>query len=382
MVNGLREDFDAEDAGEPLADLVAVLDQPDAETESDGRAKKADHDALADEDADDLSGAGAQGLEDADLPRFLHGDGDEGVHDPEGGNDHDEEQDEEHDVALHVDSFEEFAIHIHPGRDAQSRIDASLHAGPDGGGFVGVDSFDGEPVNSVAEPVEFLADVQRHEEEFRIVEVTSGGKDAGHGEFQWKDHFAQLAGRFGFVPALFHGVDPVNDLIQVPRRIDGDGVAHAHAENAGESGSQNGFIALEFQLPGDHEVLQSGDLTFDLGVDGANLRGEAAPHEFGQHGALDKRGHAGDTFNRADLRGLGRPVKNDRFTAGHEVRIEAEDFAPQFLFEAGHDRNNEDEHHDADGDTKNRNNRDQAEEGALRAKVTQGEEKAEGFGHT
>jgi hypothetical protein len=39
LVNGLGEDFDAEDAGEPLADLVAVLDQPDAETETDGGAK-------------------------------------------------------------------------------------------------------------------------------------------------------------------------------------------------------------------------------------------------------------------------------------------------------------------------------------------------------
>ena len=63
------------------------------------------------------------------------------------------------------------------------------------------------------------------------------------------------------------------------------------------------------------------------------------------------------------------------------AQVEAEYFAPQFLFEAGHDRNNKDEHHNADGDTEDRNNRDQAEEGALRAKVAQGEEKAEGFGH-
>ena len=382
LVDGLGTNFDTENAGERLTDLVAVLDEPDAEAEADGGAEESDDDALTDEDADDLSGAGAEGFEDADFSGLLHGDGDEGVHDAESGNDDDEEENDEHDVAFHVDGFKEFAVHIHPCRDTECGIDAAFHAGADGRGFVGVDGFDGESVDAIAEAVEFLSDVQWDEEELGVVEVAAGGEDAGDGEFEREDHFAQFAGGLGFVTAFFERVDAVDDFIEVPGRIDGDGVAHAYPEDTGEGGAEDGFIAVEFELAGDHEVLQRGDLAFGFRIDGAYFRGEAAAHELGEDGALHERGNAGDAFNRADFLGLRRPIHENSLAASDEVGVEAEDFAAEFLLEAGHDGNDEDEHGDADGDTEDGDNGDEAEKGALWSEVAQGEEEAEGSGHT
>ena len=136
-----------------MAHLVAVLHEPDARSQSDEGAENADHDALSDEDPDDLSGAGPERLEDSDLARLLHGHGDERVHDAEGGHDDNEEQNEKHDIALHVDGLEQFAVHVHPSRNPQGGINAALHARTDGRGLVGVHGFDGQSVHAVTQSV-------------------------------------------------------------------------------------------------------------------------------------------------------------------------------------------------------------------------------------
>ena len=364
-----------------MADLVAVLHEPDPEAESDDGAEESDDDALSDEDADDLSGAGAEGFEDADFAGLLHGHGDEGVHDAEGGDDDDEEEDEEHDIALHVDGFEEFAVHVHPGGDTERGVDAAFHARTDGGGFVGVDGFDGQPVHAVAESVKFLSDVQGDEEKLGVVEVAAGGEDAGDGEFEGEDHFAKLAGGLGLVAAFFQRVDAVDDFLEVAGRVDGDGVADADAENGSEGGADDGFITVEFEFAGDHEVLQRGDFALGFRIDGADFRGEAASHEFGQDGSLHKGGDAGDTFDGPDLGGLRGPIHKNSFTAGNEVGVEAEDFAAELLLEAGHDGNDKDEHHDPESDAEDGDDGDEAQERALGTQVTQGEEEAERLGH-
>jgi hypothetical protein len=134
-------------------------------------------------------------------------------------------------------------------------------------------------------------------------------------------------------------------------------------------------------FPRDHEITERGDGRFRLGVDGADFRGEAASHELGEHGALDEGGHAGHAFDAADFFRLGGPVVEDGFAAGHEMGVEAEDFAAQFLFEAGHDRDDKDQHHDAEGNAQNGNDCDEAEKRALRFQVAQGEKEAERLGH-
>ena len=96
---------------------------------------------------------------------------------------------------------------------------------------------------------------------------------------------------------------------------------------------------------------------------------------------MHEGGDAGHTFNGADFFRLSRPIHENGFPAGHEVGVETEHFAPQFLLETGHDRNDQNQHHDSQRDAENGDHGDQAEKGPLRPQIAQREEKAEGLGH-
>ena len=66
-----------------------------------------------------------------------------------------------------------------------------------------------------------------------------------------------------------------------------------------------------------------------------------------------------------------------RLAAREAVRLKAKHLAPQFLVEARHHREHDDERRDADHHARDRDECDDRDEGALRLEVSEGEEKAE-----
>lgn len=153
-----------------------------AEGEACDVAEDADDDALQKEDENDLGSCGADGFQDADLPRFQHGDRDEGVHDAEGCDDDDEHEQEHHGVPFDGDGVEDLCVLIDPREDPE--LFAEMIGDPqfEEIGVIGMWESNADPVNSVAEVVKFLCDVEGCEEDVRVVLESTGFEDAFDGQ--------------------------------------------------------------------------------------------------------------------------------------------------------------------------------------------------------
>jgi len=74
-----------------------------------------------------------------------------------------------------------------------------------------------------------------------------------------------------------------------------------------------------------------------------------------------------------------RFVVRHRFLVARDfyMRVEAENLVAQLAVEAGHDADHDDEHGDAEHDAHHGNERDDGDERALGAQITQGEKQLE-----
>ncbi len=126
LVDLTGKNFDVEDVGEELGNLVAVLNEEHTGSESSDGADEANHDALREEHTDDLRRARAEGLHHADVAGLLHRDGDERIHDAEGGDDDYEEQQEEENIPFHAHGIEELLVQIDPRECHRGRFEFAV----------------------------------------------------------------------------------------------------------------------------------------------------------------------------------------------------------------------------------------------------------------
>ena len=77
----------------------------------------------------------------------------------------------------------------------------------------------------------------------------------------------------------------------------------------------------------------------------------------------------------------GLPVFQNPAVAHDDMGIEADDLAAEFLLEAGHHRNNQNQNHDPERNAENGNQGDDRKKCALGLEVAQGEKKTETFRH-
>ena len=97
------------------------------------RADHADRGAAEQEDAQDRAAARAHGAQDGDVAALVLHQHDQAGDDVEGGDQDDQRQDQEHDVALDLHELEEAAIGVLPVGDAQRPFGQRLADGIGGG---------------------------------------------------------------------------------------------------------------------------------------------------------------------------------------------------------------------------------------------------------
>ena len=114
-----------------------------------------------------------------------------------------------------------------------------------------------------------------------------------------------------------------------------------------------------------------------LRIDSANHRREPAILELHDHRPLDVRRGRDDAGRVANLHAEIAPIAHDVFGADENVRVEVDHFLPQLAIESGHDRDDKNEHSDAEHHAHHRDERDDGKERALRFEIAQREEKTE-----
>src|SRR5436190_20634629 len=232
-----------------MAELVPITDERHSQTEPHQRSEQADNNPLPQEHADNLGDVRADRFHHADVARLLHRDRNERVHNPERRHDDYEKQQEEHDGALEPDGFEELAVHVDPGLGELRRLKIFLDFLFHLLGAVWIDCPYRDAVEGVTQAVQFLADVDRHEKELGVVQIMAGLKDAGHRQLFWEDDFAQFIDRFLFLIALrflqlFHSVE---DLAEIPRRIDGQFVADGDMKFPRELDAEHSRVPFQIE---------------------------------------------------------------------------------------------------------------------------------------
>src|SRR5262249_7268840 len=195
----------------------------------------------------------------------------------------------------------------------------------------------------------------------------------------WKDDITQFVdGGFGLralcVLEFFYSVQ---NLAKIPRRIDGQFVAHVDSQNAGKIASEHGRLAIEIELSFFNESADRDHFFLRGQVDSANHRRQSLILEFHNHRALDK-GRGRDHVRRVrDLFLQRAPVTQNVLTLDENVCVEIDDFLAQLAIESGHYRNHKNHHGHAQGHTDDRDQRDDGKKGAFGFEITQREKKTE-----
>src|SRR6266550_7597053 len=168
----------------------------------------------------------------SDLVPLLYRYGDERAHDSKSRHDHDEEQKEKHHRALQPHRFEILAIHIDPGLGVLRRLEELLDLLFHAFGAIWVVGLHRDSVQRVVQTVEFLGDVNGHEQKFGVVQVMARLKNAGDSQFFRKNYIAQFVDGFFFFFALrvLQFLNAVEDLAEIARRINCHLIADADSE--------------------------------------------------------------------------------------------------------------------------------------------------------
>src|SRR5205814_8377701 len=116
------------------------------------------------------------------LAPFMIGDGDERAHDSEGRDDDDKKKQKKHYIALESYRFEKLMIHFGPGLREHRWLEKLVERFLNAIGAVRIVGPNGDAVERVAQVVKLLRDVDRHEQELRVILIATGLKNAGDGQ--------------------------------------------------------------------------------------------------------------------------------------------------------------------------------------------------------
>jgi len=160
-------------------------------------SEEADDCSLAKKNPNDLGNVGPERLHNSDLAPLLHGHSDECAHDSECRDDHDEEQEEKTSPCARAAPLRELTVHVDPGLRIFGRLEDCWIACFTRSALYGLSVLTVTPCNASPGRI-ILADINRHEKKFRVVQVVTGFKDAGDGQFFRQDYIAQFVDCFFF----------------------------------------------------------------------------------------------------------------------------------------------------------------------------------------
>jgi hypothetical protein len=205
----------------------------------------------------------------------------------------------------------------------------------------------------------------------------AGFKNAGDRQLLWQDYVAQLIDRFFFVLSsrvlqLFDGIE---NLPEIPRRIDCQLVADVDLQFSGELNPKYGRIAFQIKLAELDEFFQRNHFLLFRRIDTAHQRREPPVLKFHDHRSLDIGSRRDDARRLVDFRFEGSPVAQHVFGSHENMRIELDHFLAQLAIEPGHDRNHEDQHRHPEHHAEHRNQCDDGEKRALRFQISQRQKK-------
>ncbi len=162
-----------------------------------------------------------------------------------------------------------------------------------------------------------------------------------------------------------------------------DFVADSEAERHGHAFADESAVAYECAFSVEEGVIGSGDGFLEFEVDTADLNGANHADLRGeQDGALNERSGSADGGVVMEFFCSGFPVmKHALGGVDGEVRIEAKNFAAEFVIESGHDGDDENEHGDAEGDSEDGDHADDGDERPFWSEVPEGEEERDGEAH-
>src|SRR5437660_5356215 len=198
-------------------------------------------------------------------------------------------------------------------------------------------------MKGVAQTVKFLADVERHEEKFGIVNVMAGLKNSGDRELLRQNHFTQLINGFFFLLSfrVLEFFNAIENLAKVSGRIDRQFVTDVDLQFAREIDSKHGRFAVEIEFAVFNEFAQLNDVLFLRRIDAADQRRQPAILKFHDYRTLHIRRSRNDARDVVDLRFERTPIAQNVFGRDENVRVKIDHLLPQLAVEAGHDRDHE-----------------------------------------
>src|SRR5216683_2904329 len=348
-IDRLVEERDVQHVLQELADLLDIRGENDAQDKARERADHADAGAAQDEDAQDHAARRAHGAEYGDVARLVLHQHDHAGDDVEGGDQDDQRQDDEHDVALDLDRAEESVAAL-PVVDDRRAGELLRDAGADGAGAVGVVDEDLQARHRIGLLEEKLRRRQRHEEDAAVILVHADLEGAG-------------------------------DLIGLdPRHVaEGRRLAVGRQQREGIAGME---AEAQSELAADEDLVV-GELLERLGRDMARqqtLRLEvalahAAHHDAGraaigagEHLTLDQRVDRDDSGHALEVgRELVEILEPALGRDDAEMAVESEDLAQQLGMEAVHHGHDDDQRRDAEHDAQEREDGDDGDEAFLAA---------------
>ena len=109
----------------------------------------------------------------------------------------------------------------------------------------------------IAQSVQFLPDMNRHEKKLGIVHVMIGLEDAGHGQLFRQHDFAQFVDRLALLAALrfLQLLHAVEDFAEITGRINGQLVPDVDVKFAGQLHPEHGRVAIQIERSFNNEVF-------------------------------------------------------------------------------------------------------------------------------
>lgn len=371
-INFFREEFEAGELVHDAEKFIAVNDGEHAEPITNDDAHDPDEETLGEEDAHDLGIGSPETLEHADFASFLDDERDEGAGDAEGGHDHDEKEQVEHDVLLDHERAEHGGIFLHPtgeikvGRKERGKLFADFID------LVGIFNIHVEAVDIFIEIGEVLSVGQRRENEGGVVFVVAHVKQAGDFEILREDRFI-----IARAAAFFHA-------LEVGGRVDGDMITHGDIKIISGADADENAVAFEIEFALNNAGGKAGEVFFMDGIDTANVLGEDG--RLGDLGLRFEQGLGDDVGSDAGDFGVFANFLDILFVVAHgstaqhanaDMGIETEDAVAQFAVEPGHDTDDDDEDGHAEGDADDGDESDDRNKGAFRPQIAERQEQFE-----
>ena len=153
-------------------------------------------------------------------------------------------------------------------------------------------------------------------------------KNTGHGQFFRQNHISQFVDRFFFFFALgvLQFLNAVENLTEIPWRIDRYLVANAHLQFSRELDPKHGRFAVQVELAVFDEFSKRNHFLLLLGIDAAYEGCEPPALKFNDHRALNVRCSRNDARCIVDLCFERSPIAQHVLRAHENVRVEIDHF--------------------------------------------------------